>query len=181
MTQQEQAQKLNEAFDQTGVKFHDRAATLQAITADGREVAYDADGTVRIHYDGEQLSLKDALTRFAYDNRQHVDARTLPKEGAGTARPGTLAKSDMTLAQKTAYINQHGAEAFSKIPSKNFDTQPVVSRQDWMRLSRAEKVRRLGADPDAFIKLPNATSDQLKGSFINHTALEREKKIRGRG
>jgi hypothetical protein len=170
---------LNSSFDASGIKFHDRSTTLQTLTTD-REISYAEDGTASIHYDGEILPLEAALKRFAYDNRAHVDGRTLPKEGVGTARPGTLSKAAMTLQEKIAFIKEHGADAFSRIASKSYDTQPVDTRQDWMRLSRTEKVRRLAADPDAFTKLPNATSDQPKGGYINHAALEREKAIKGK-
>lgn len=190
MTQHEQAQKLNEAFDQTGVRFHDRPTALQALTADGREISYDDNGNPSVAYDGEVLPLKDALSRFAFDNRQHVDARTLPREGVGTARPGTLSKADFpTVADRVALIRERGIEFWENLPAQNHDTKPVETREDFYRLSRAEKVRRIAADPDILTKLPSAPraaspvtqmEQVAPGTKVNRAGLEREKAIRGR-
>jgi len=185
----EQAAVLNAAFDSTNIKFYDRSVALAALKADGREVVFTDDGTARIHYDGEQLDLADALTRLGFDRRELIDGRTLPREGAGTARQGTLSKADFPDVQsRVKFIRENGAEAWEKLPTVNHDTKPVTTREDWYKLSRAEKVRRIASDPHAFSKLPAAPSaanpvtklEQVApGTQVNRAALEHEKKIRG--
>jgi hypothetical protein len=179
---------LNAQFDATNIKFHDRAAAIASLTADGREVIYPEDGSAQVHYDGERLGLREALTRLAFDQRDLVDGRTLPREGAGTARPGTLSKSDMTMQEKLEYIKTNGADAYARIPSQNHDSKPLETQADWYKLSRKERVRRTAADPQVFTKLPPAPREAspvtkleqiAPGTKINRSALEREKAIRG--
>jgi hypothetical protein len=182
----DKAQILNAQFDATNIKFRDRSTALQALLAGGCEVIYTEDGSAQVHYDGERLGLRDALTRLAFDQRDLVDGRTLPREGT-TGRQGTLSKADMTLQEKIAYVRDHGADAFARIPSVNFDTKPVTTREDFYRLSRAEKVRRIAADPNILAKLPSAPKvsvvEQLEtvapGVRINRAGLEKQKAIRG--
>jgi hypothetical protein len=164
---------MHQHFDATGVRFHDRATTLAELKKDGREITFDADGTPSVTYDSEPLQLKDALLRFAYDRRDLVDGRTLPREGVGSTRPGTLSKADMTLPEKLAFIRDRGADAFAKLPSQNFDTKPLMYREDFYKLSRTEKVRRIALDPDIISKLPSAPKVDAMAA-----ALEREKATR---
>lgn len=144
----DEAKALNTAFDATGITFHNRAESLAAFK-ESREIVYDDDG-----YDSEPLLLADALARFAYDNRQYVDARTLPREGVGASRPGTLSKSDLDLKGKLEFIKTHGGAAYEALPLKSQPTREVKTREDWYRLPRAERVRLTGKDPDFLANYP---------------------------
>lgn len=174
----DEAQKLNAAFDATGIKFNDRAQALASFK-EGREIVYDESGEPCTRYDSEYLPLSDALTRFAYDRRDLVDGRTLPRQGAGSARPGTLSKADFTdVKSKVEFIREHGEDAYARLPLTGVGTSEVKTRQDFMKLPREEKVRRYAADPECFNKLPSAPTDQIKGSFINHAAIAKQQAIR---
>lgn len=174
----DEATALNAAFDATGVKFHDRAAALAAFK-ENHHIEYNEVGTPMTFFDGEHIELRDALTRYGYDSPDGVcDRRTLPREGSGGGRRGTLSRADFTTsAEKSKFIAEHGITAWEKLPSKNTDGQEVVTKQDWYRLSRAEKVRRTEADPNAFAKLPNGTpsivGSRANGVFINRSAIDK--------
>jgi hypothetical protein len=172
------ANAINQAFDATGVTFHDRAAALAAFK-EGREVVFE-DGQPFALYDREFLPLGDALKRFAYDQRQHVDARTLPRTGVGTSRPGIASKADFpTVAEKIAFVNLHGADAWEKLPLTGIGSKEVVTVADFRRLPLAEKTRLINADPDYLYKLkPSPGLPQPGQARINHEAIERQKAIR---
>ena len=123
---------LTAAFDATNISFHNRAETLAALRATGAEVAYDDAGTPHCRYDSEYLTLTEALVRLALDQRSLADGRSLPR-GASTARPNTLSRAEMTIAEKVAYVNTHGEEAFLKLPSKAVATSAVKTTSDITR------------------------------------------------
>lgn len=179
---------INAAFDATGVRFNDRSTALQSLLADGREITYAEDCSASVAYDGETLPLEEALSRFAFDNRQHVDARTLPREGVGTARPGILSKADFPdIQSRVKFIQENGARAWENLPYQNFDSKPVTTRDDWYKLSRQERVRRIEQGGiNAFTKLPAAPKvdpvsrmESVAGAKINRQLLDKERKIRG--
>ena len=92
-------------------------------------------------YDGETLPLSDALLRWAYDNRdpETFDARTLPRAGAGTARPGLDHKGNYPDAKsKAAYIREHGLEAFERLPLKGPTSAEITTVEQWRMLPLAE-------------------------------------------
>lgn len=171
------AELLNQAFDASTLTFKDRAGSLAAFKADHDIVANDEDGQLYARYDGEVLPLDEALLRFGLDNRPHIDGRSAPRTGTG-GRNVELTKSEMTTREKVAYIAQNGADAFEKLATKPVETTEVKTRQDFMKLSRQERVRRYAENPNAFVDLPNAVSDQPKGSFINREALAKQQAIR---
>jgi hypothetical protein len=175
-----EARKINEAFDRTGINFHSRPDALAALKTDGREIVFNEDdGEPYVHYDSEFLKLDQALTRLALDQRSLADGRSLPR-GASTARPNTLSRAEMTIAEKVAYVNEHGEEAFLKLPSRPTTTSEVKTTEDFRRLPRAEKVRRINEDPDAIRKLAPPPTARANGTFINHEALARQKAITGK-
>jgi hypothetical protein len=180
---------LNTAFDATGVKFHDRAAALAELKKDGREITFNEDGTASFPYDSETLPLADALLRFGYDRRDLVDARTLPREGAGAARPGLLSKADFaTTADRVKFINKRGLLAYEKLPSSGVGSNEVKTKSDWLKLPLAERVRRTTADPDAFSKLADAPPTVASAGMtrigiggtnkVSHAGLEKARRIR---
>jgi hypothetical protein len=175
----EEARRINAAFDATNINFHNRAEALAALRAIGAEVAYDEAGTPHCRYDSEYLPLSEALTRLALDNRSLADGRSLPR-GASTARPNTLSRAEMTNKQKVAFVNEFGEEAFLKLPSKPTVTSEVRTTEDFRRLTRAEKVRRINEDPDTIYKLAPAPTARVNGSFIDHDAIARQKATRGK-
>lgn len=186
LTQGEQGQILTAAFDACPIRFHDRADTLAAIKADGREVHYEG-GKAYITYDSEILPLEDALTRFGYDRRELCDGRTIPRTGVSSSRPGLASKADYaTAGDKAKFISQFGLSAWEDLPLAGVTSSEVTTKADWFKLSVKEKVRRLAADPDAFSKLPEAPQEQKTsvdgmrrsaGAKFNDAGLERLKRI----
>jgi hypothetical protein len=174
---------LTEAFDASGIKFNDRSVALAELKKDGREIAYDDDGKPHVHYDSEILPLSDALIRFGYDRRDLCDGRTLPRTGAGTARPGLMSKADLPdFKAKVAFIREHGEEAYARLPLTGVATSEVLTKSDWYKLNRKEKCRRLDADPDAFNRLPSGPPTipgaLVNRSYVNQPKLDALKKIR---
>jgi hypothetical protein len=167
-------------FQETGVKFQGTDAEVLAKFKEGGHEIFVEDGVARTKFDSEILPLDEALLRYAFDAPQgEVDRRTLPRGGAGTARSSTLSRATMTTAEKVAYVNEHGEEAFLKIPTNYTPTSEVKTTADWLKLSRAERVRRTTDDPQAFEKLLPAPGQRMPWEpYVNHEALERQKQIR---
>lgn len=172
-----EARAIHQAFDETGIQFRDRVAAIAALRATGAEIAYDEAGIPHCRYDHEFLKLSDALVRLAIDDRSQADNRTLPR-GANTARPNLLSRSEMTTKEKVEYVNQFGESEFLKLPSRPVTTAPVITTEDFRRLSRAEKVRRINEDPDAIYKLKQTPTAVTNGVFVNHEALAKIASIR---
>lgn len=169
----QEAARINLAFDQTRITFHNRAEALAALKDGGREIIAGEDDKLYVTYDGECIELSDALTRHAIDNRDLCDRRTLPRNGA-VGRPGTASKADYTTAaDKAKFIAENGIEQWEKLPLKPPVTGETLTKQSWYKLPRAEKVRRLAADPDAFNKLP-AGDPTIKGALVNRSYTNRE-------
>jgi hypothetical protein len=181
-------EQLTSSFDATGIRFHDRAEAL-AKFRENHIIEHTNEGAFTT-YDGERVDLATGLTRWAYDHREVCDARTLPREGAGAARPGIDNKTNYPdAASKAKYIRDNGFDAWERLPVIGPTSNEVLTKQDWYKLPRAEKVRRLTADAQAFEKLPNAPPGQRPvdemvirgGAKINVAALERQRKIRHGG
>ena len=93
-------------------------------------------------YDGDVLALSKALHRFAHDRRDLADGRSLPRNDEGRGRPGVASRADFkTVAEKTAYIQKHGVDAFERLPATAPVTKEIQTRQDFFKLSTAEKPR----------------------------------------
>lgn len=178
-TNTDHAEALIASFDKTGITFNDRSATLEAIT-DGREIRYDDAGNPNITYDGQVLPLADALTRFAFDRRDLVDGRTLPKQGAGGGRVGTLSKADLPdYKAKAAFIAENGGDAYERLPLNPPASGELKYREDYYALSRSEKVKLIEKHGSDFATtLPRRPSGQPLGAFIANDKLAELKKIR---
>jgi hypothetical protein len=176
-----EARAIHEAFDSTGVTFHDRAATLAALKQNGRDVVFD-NGVPHIVYDGELLELKEGLLRLAYDRRDLADRRTLPRAGAGTSRPGIDSKDRYkTTREKLDFISTYGAEAWERLPLRGPSTSEVLTREDFLRLPRQERMRRYAADPSVLAKLPSSSSRYIPGSAkVNVEGLQRHLASKGK-
>jgi hypothetical protein len=165
-------------FHKTGIKYTGTdAEVLEKFKATGREIFVE-DGIAFTNYDSEILKVEEALLRHAFDAPQgEVDRRTLPR-GASTARPNVRSRAEMTTREKVDYVNEHGEEAFLKLPSKPVTSSEVKTTEDFRRLPRAEKVRRINEDPDAIRKLAPAPTLRQNGTYINHEAIARQRAIR---
>ena len=176
-----EARAINTAFDSAGITFNSsRADTLKAF---GRDITFDESGKPYALYDGEISELSHALQCYAFDHRDICDGRTLPRSGAGKARPGVESKADFkSAAEKAKYIEDRGIEAWERLPLTNAASKETLTKSDWYKLPTSEKIRRLDADPDAFTKLPNTpaelTGGMVNGSRINHSALDKQRAIR---
>jgi hypothetical protein len=177
LTDSRKAELINAAFDAAQVRFNDRATALAAFK-EGREIIFE-DGQPYTRFDSEYLPLSDALLRFGYDRHELVDGRTLPRTGAGAARPGLASKADFpTVKDKVDFINKNGEDAWARLPLTGVAGTEVKTIADWKRLPLSEKVRRVNADPDAVRKLAPTPTVRQHGAFINTEALERQKAIR---
>jgi hypothetical protein len=157
------AKKLNKAFDITGLIWNDRAKALAAFKETGTEITYDdgEEGEARAGYDGERnILLSEALKRFAYDKREHIDGRSLPRAGVGAARPGTASKADFTtIKEKVDFINLHGGETYERLVTHTpMQSSAVVTQRDFDLLPRSEKVRRISEDETCRAKLPRGVA-----------------------
>ena len=151
---------LHAAFDASGLIFHDRAAALAAFK-EGREVIYEG-GKPHALYGGVVQPLSEALAQFGADNRALIDGRSMPREGV-TGRPGNLSKDDFTtVAEKSAWISEHGGEAYEKLPTHRADTSELRTFEQWVKLPLAEKVRLTKIDNDIISKL-QATKPARQG------------------
>ena len=173
-----EAQRIHSSFDQTGISFHDRADALAAF---GRPVTFnDHTGDPEAFYDGQDLPLSECLKRFAYDRQDLVDRRTLPREGMGTTRAAQLSKSSFsTTAEKTAYIREHGVDAWESLPLKPPVSTEVRTKQDFWKLPVEEKSRRIRENPNYVETLPNAPPQVQTGfAKVNYDLLEKQRKLR---
>jgi hypothetical protein len=176
------ADTLNAAFDATSIKFHDRAQTLATFLNNGeREITYDESGQPFAKYDSEILPLADALKRFAYDDKLGLcDRRTLPREGVTPSRPGIASKADFaTLREKLDWLAVNGDEAYALLPLTPPVSGEVLTREDYYRLPRSQKTELAAKHgPDFLSTLPSKQDpNRTAGSYINHQALDRLKKI----
>jgi hypothetical protein len=177
MSETEIAASLNRAFDSSALIFHSRSEALGAFKQ-GREIVFE-DGEPFALYDGVIQPLGDALAKFGADNRGYIDGRSLPRAGVDASRPGVLSKNGFaSLAEKVAYIAEHGAEAFEKLPLQTRDTSELTHQSQWYKLNIAERVRLTSLDPDAFSKLK--PGPKPGGTYINEKALAKELATRGR-
>lgn len=179
-----QADEINAAFTATEIKFSSsNADILAAFKNDGqREVVFDDSGKPFARYDNEILPLHDALVRWAADAPDGTcDRRTLPRSPGG-GRRGIASKADLkTTKDKTDYINKFGYDAFAALPSKAAPTAELRFRDQFYQLPVSEKVRLIGQYGEDFIRsLPARPTNQPFGGYVNHTALEKQKQIRGR-
>ena len=175
LTESEKATALNESFDATGISFHSRPEALSAFR-EGREVTY-TDGVAHSVYDGVQMTLSDCLSRFAFDRKELVDGRTLPREGVGTSRPGIASRADLkTVSDRVAYVNAFGAEAFEKLPLQTVDSTELRTFDDWMKLPLAEKVKLTQLDNDIVSKLARTPSSRPNGVWSKPGVLDELKR-----
>jgi len=182
MTENEQAVAINLSFDATGISFHSRPDTLAAFKATGSEIVYDEISEPFTKYDGEGLlPLKDALERFAMDDRSLSDNRTLPRNGVAARPGGTDSKASYTTtAEKVAYIGRYGLASWEALPSAPIFSSEVKTQEDFFKLSRAEKSRRLLIDADACNRLPHAGQERTPQKGRTYTAALK-KHIKSRG
>ncbi len=179
-TPQDPAAILQAAFIQTGVTWHDRVAALAAYK-ENHEILIDSKGEASTFYDGVEVPLAEGLSRFARDEKQHVDARTLPRKGSGLDRPNLESKADYPdLKSKAAVIRDRGFDYWQSLPAVSVETSELKTKADWYNLSLRSKVELTEKDPNLFRNLPNGpTSGSLTGSaIINHEALAKQKAIR---
>lgn len=167
-----EVQQLIDAFDKTGISWHDRAATLAAFRAQA-EIYQKEDGELYTYYNGKEMPFHEGLVKHAIGNRIEVDARTLPKNTVDSK------ENYQSTAAKVAYIAKHGTDQWASLPRTSVVVPNVVEFQDdFRRLPLAEKARLLNEDPDFLVKLPARPDPNRAGqSYINHKLIERNKKI----
>jgi hypothetical protein len=157
MTEHEQALAIRADIAATEIKFHDDAPELLArFKATGREIEFDESGRPMAIYDHQLIPLRDALTRWALDDRTIADRRTLPRKDEGRGRPGMASKADFaTLQDKTAFIRERGVDAYEALPLKAPVTREVKFKEDFFALPVAQKAKLLSDDPSYLNRLPN--------------------------
>jgi hypothetical protein len=175
------AAALNGSFDRSRITFHSRSETLAALKATGSEITYDELGKPWTRYEHEYLELESALIRFGLDQPQLADGRTLPRHGA-PGRMGTMSKDQLkTIADKVAWINEHGEDAFARLPLTPPVSREVRTQEDWFALPPSERARRWEEDPGAFERLPRAPKQGNANTGVTYrTNLEKELATRGK-
>lgn len=173
MTQQDpEVQALHDAFDATKITWHDRAATLAAFRAQA-EIYKKEDGQLYSYFQGEEMPFHEALVKHAMGNRVEVDARTLPKNTVDSK------ENYVSVRAKVDFIQKHGEDAWSNLPTSSVVIPTVVQFQDdFRKLPLAEKARLLNEDPDYVAKLPARPNPNKVGeTYINHELITKQKRI----
>ena len=172
--QDPEVQQLLEAFDKTGIRFTDKAATLASIREQG-EIFPKEDGTLYMNYRGKVQPLSDVLVSHALANKTEVDQRTLPRNVQDSKENYTSVRS------KCDYIAQFGEDAWSMLPSTSVVVPNVVAtKSDYHKLSRADKARLADEHGSDYLNtLPDAADPNrpTPGTFINREAIAKLKKI----
>jgi len=93
--------------------FLDRRKSVDVIGHDGKptgetEHRFDPTG------DGEFLPIDEALDTWAERHPHHVKPQPTDPEARRTPTAPPR-RSEMTIAQKVAYVNEHGREAYQKL------------------------------------------------------------------
>lgn len=176
-----EADAINEAFAQTGIRFHgSNADALAQFKAGDREITFDADGKPLARYDSQELPLADALSRWAADADDGVcDRRTLPRNPGG-GRSGVACKADLVdFKAKSAFIQEHGLQAFAALPATRPQSTELKYQDDFRKLPTSEKTRLVRQYGSGFIeKLPPRPSGQPFGGYINRAALAKLQSVR---
>lgn len=171
---------LNAAFDQTQITFNDRAASL-AKFRETHEITFDENGDPFAVYDAKLLPLAESFTRFAFDNRDHVDGRSLPRTSESGARSVVDAKSNYpTVAQRVEFIKTFGDQKWAELPMKAPEPVEEIRYQDQFRsLTLAQKSALIAQHGSDYVSmLPHRPDpNRAAGSFINHELIARQKKI----
>lgn len=173
---------LNQSFDDAGVRWKaERYEVLEAFSKDN-EVVYDEDGSAHTYLHGSRVPLRLGLKEWAAtpEGRELADGRSLRhRESTDSAGNGVTSKADLkTSKEASEFISRFGYERYASLPTKPVVNTPVVYLEDFHALPRAEKVRRINADPDILRKLSRRPSDQPYRGFINHGKLEEQKRVR---
>ena len=177
MIEQDKAAALNAAFDRSGLTYKNRAETLSHFQQD-HEIQYTASGEPETFFNGERQPLHLALkANYSEIHRDHIDGRSAPRKGA---IDGVSCKADLaSFKEKSAFIAKHGIAAFEALPHVNTTPSEVVHLEDFHKLPRPEKVLLITKNPNILRELKPRPTDQIKGSFIDHGKIAKEKALRG--
>ena len=126
------------------VSFYNAGEALQMLTASpASDVRFDpATKTMTAIVGKERVPLSDALRQFALDHETLVDGRSLRHLKTATA---PKAKSDMSMRERMAYIDEHGLDAFEKLPLRSVQTREIRTMADYAALPVATKTKLLAA------------------------------------
>lgn len=179
LSNEEAVALLSNAFATSGITFPDRSAALSAFK-ETHVITVGDDGDLETLYSGVRQPLRTALGQWGRtgEGEAHTDRRSLPQS---EKNPGSIrSKSDLkTNKERAEYIARFGGAAYEKLPSKYQPVEETKFRDDYYKLSLSQKAElaRQGVTADSF---PIRPTDQPKGGYINHAALEKQKKIQGR-
>jgi hypothetical protein len=165
-------------FHGSGIKAKLSDPELLTLLKEGREIIVE-NGTVSVVYDGEKVTVADALKRLLHDRREFVDARTLPRVAGG--RGAVTCKADLkTVREKCDWIEANGGEAYEALPLHNVRSEEIKSFEQFRKLPLSEKAR-LTEDPEYIYRLKPSAGPHMPGAAkINTEAIERERAKNGR-
>jgi hypothetical protein len=150
--------EVRDAVANSGIKFYLRTSELIRLMSD--EPGVDLSGE-RPHLDGKPTDL-DTLIRAYADRHSTMLERTredLQRERE--TKQGAKSKSELkTWAEKSAYIDKFGLQAFERLPLHPVTNKPLsqMTAAEYAALPRSEKIKHVdhhGADGVARIIAAN--------------------------
>ncbi|HMH15190.1 MAG TPA: hypothetical protein VK578_18960 [Edaphobacter sp.] len=175
LSNEEAVTKLTAAFEESGLTF-DRAAALAALRAD-HHIYTDDEGNLVLNYEGSTQKLSGVLSQWGRTGAgsDYVDGRSLRQDEKNPG--GVRAKSDLVDAKaKSAYISKHGLTAYEKLALTYTPAEEVRFKDEYSKLTVAQK-SALAAKGTTITAFPTRPTDQIRGSFIAHDLLAKQRAI----
>jgi hypothetical protein len=144
-------QKLRDAA-LAGPKFYNVEDALTIARKD-HDIRFDGDGEGTGVVDGRRVPLAEVFAAIALENESLVDGRSL--RSLKESQPKVKPRSQMTDAEKIAFINANGLKAFEDLPLRATRTVRIETFQDYLALPMKERAKLAGLNgADWIAKLP---------------------------
>jgi hypothetical protein len=146
-----QGQAHRDALLASGVKFYDPELTTR-LTADF-DVRFADDGTATGVVNGKRVGLDKVYQSIAAKYPTIADGRSTRGLKATADEPTVKSKADLgTMATKMAFIDEHGIEAFEKLPLHSTRMKPIETMADYASLSVAQKTEIINKHGIEFVQ-----------------------------
>jgi hypothetical protein len=134
---------VSKSIASSGVKSHHTDTELFTVLSrqEGVKIVPSADGsTLHCERDGKEVQFKELVEQYAVKHQNEFDGRTLRHLIDNTDAVKSLADLP-TRADRMAYIDKHGADAFARLGQYHPKTLDVakLNATDWRSLSISEK------------------------------------------
>jgi hypothetical protein len=121
---------VKDAFEQSPIKFYE-----DAMIENFARLEFDLrvdDGVATGLLNGKRVPLLAVLEQIARDKPYLADGRTT--KHLRTDEPPAKAKSDLSRAEKIAFIEKFGLDAWEKLPMQSVQTKEIRTMQDFSSL-----------------------------------------------